>query len=255
MLITETTRGAQPRPPDFSRETVVERLAAALEETFAKGGAVLMPVFAMGKTQELLAQLHFLQKMRRLPQTPIYIGGLGRSFSDIYDRLAARSRRKHPKLQLLDDIQPQVMDGRRARDFSPKKGHIYLISSGMMTENTLSNIFAQEFLAHDRHSIFFVGYCDPNSPAGKLRATKRGDSVTLNAAQGPQPVRCRVEHFDFTAHAQREDLLSYILDVKPRVCVLVHGDKPALEWFKQELATQAPGMKVVIPTPGEGIEL
>ncbi len=93
-----------------------------------------MPVFAMGKTQELLAQLHFLQKSRRLPETPIYIGGLGRSFCEIYDRLAGRSRRKYPKLNLLDDIAPQVMDGRRARDFSPKKGHIYLISSGMMTE-------------------------------------------------------------------------------------------------------------------------
>jgi len=254
-LIVETTRGAQPRPANFSREEVVERLAVALEETFAKGGAVLMPVFAMGKTQELLAQLHFLQKMRRIPQTPIYIGGLGRTFCDIYDRLAARTRRRYPKLQLLDDIQPQVMDGRRARDFSPKKGHIYLISSGMMTEHTLSNIFAQEFLAHDRHSIFFVGYCDPDSPAGKLRATKRGDSVTLNAANGPQPVRCRVEHFDFTAHAQREDILSYILEAKPRVCVLVHGDTPALAWFQQELAAQAPGMKVIIPPPGEGIEL
>jgi Cft2 family RNA processing exonuclease len=255
VLITETTRGAQPRPEHFSRDETVERLAVALEETFAKGGAALMPVFAMGKTQELLAQLHFLQKLRRIPQTPIYIGGLGRTFCDIYDRLAARTRRKYPRLQLLDDIQPQVMDGRRARDFSPKKGHIYLISSGMMTENTLSNIFAQEFLAHERHSIFFVGYCDPESPAGRLRATKRGDPVTLNATHGAQPVRCRVEHFDFTAHAQREDLLGYILDVQPRVCVLVHGDPAALAWFQTTLAAQAPGMKVIIPTPGEGIEL
>jgi Cft2 family RNA processing exonuclease len=255
VLITETTRGSQPRPENFSRETVVEALAVALEQTFAQGGAALMPVFAMGKTQELLAQLHHLQKSRRLPETPIYIGGLGRSFCEIYDRLAARSRRKYPRLQLLDDIEVQVMDGRRARDFSPKKGHIYLISSGMMTENTLSNVFAQEFLAHERHGIFFVGYCDPDSPAGKLRATKRGDSVTLNAEYGPQPVRCRVEHFDFTAHAQREDLLAYILDVKPRVCVLVHGDAPALEWFLRELAAQAPEMKVVLPPPGEAIEL
>lgn len=255
VLITETTRGSQPMPGGFTREGEVERLALALEQTFAQGGAVLMPVFAMGKTQELLAQLHFFQKSRRLPETPIYIGGLGRSFCEIYDRLAGRTRRKHAKLNLLEDIRPQVMDGRLARDFSPKRGHIYLISSGMMTENTLSNIFAQEFLAHERHGIFFVGYCDPQSPAGLLRATKRGDSVTLNAAYGAQPVRCRVDHFDFTAHAQREDLLRYILDVRPRVCVLVHGDQPALAWFQQELAVQAPGMKVVLPPPGEGIEL
>lgn len=255
VLITETTRGTQPRKEGFSRDNEIERLATAIEQTFAQGGAVLMPVFAMGKTQELLAQLHFLQKMRRLPETPIYIGGLGRSFCDIYDRLAARTRRKYPKLRLLEDIQAQVMDGRRARDFNPKRGHIYLISSGMMTENTLSNIFAQQFLAHERHSVFFVGYCDPFSPAGLLQATPRGGSVTLNAAYGAQPVRCRVEHFDFTAHAQRDDLLAYILEVKPRACVLVHGDPPALDWFQRELAARAPEMKVVVPPPGEGIEL
>ncbi len=255
VLITETTRGAQPRRDNFTRDMEVERLAISIEETFAKGGAVLMPVFAMGKTQELLAQLHFFQKSRRLPETPIYIGGLGRSFCEIYDRLAGRTRRKYPKLNLLEDIAPQVMDGRRARDFNAKRGHIYLISSGMMTEHTLSNIFAQEFLAHERHSIFFVGYCDPQSPAGLLRATKRGDSVTLNAAHGPQPVLCKVDHFDFTAHAQRDDLLSYIKEVNPRVCVLVHGDAPALAWFQQELAAQAPQIKVVIPPPGEAIEL
>jgi Cft2 family RNA processing exonuclease len=255
VLITETTRGAQARKEGFSRDNEIERLATAIEQTFAQGGAVLMPVFAMGKTQELLAQLHFLQKMRRLPETPIYIGGLGRSFCDIYDRLAARTRRKYPKLRLLEDIQAQVMDGRRARDFNPRRGHIYLISSGMMTENTLSNIFAQQFLAHERHSIFFVGYSDPLSPAGLLQATPRGGSVTLNTAYGAQPVRCRVEHFDFTAHAQRDDLLAYILEVNPRACVLVHGDPPALAWFQKELAARAPGINVVVPPPGEGIEL
>jgi Cft2 family RNA processing exonuclease len=255
VLITETTRGAQPRPAGFTRAGEVERLAQAIEQTFAQGGAVLMPVFAMGKTQELLAQLHFFQRQRRLPETPIYIGGLGRSFTEIYDRLAARTRRQHPRLQMLETIQPQVMDGRRARDFNPKRGHIYLISSGMMTENTLSNIFAQEFLAHERHSVFFVGYCDPESPAGRLRATPRGGQVVLNNQYGPQPVRCRVEHFDFTAHAQREDLVDYIVETNPRTCLLVHGDTPALDWFKQELGTRAPNMRVIVPPPGEALEL
>jgi Cft2 family RNA processing exonuclease len=255
VLITETTRGAQPRPPGFTRDGEVERLAQAIEQTFAQGGAVLMPVFAMGKTQELLAQLHFFQRQRRLPETPIYIGGLGRTFTEIYDRLAARTRRQHQRLQLLETIQPQVMDGRRARDFNPKRGHIYLISSGMMTENTLSNIFAQEFLAHERHSVFFVGYCDPESPAGRLRATPRGGQVVLNSQYGAQPVRCRVEHFDFTAHAQREDLVDYIVEANPRTCLLVHGDAPALDWFKQELGKRAPDMRVIVPPPGEVLEL
>ena len=100
-----------------------------------------------------------------------------------------------------------------------------------------------------------MGYSDPESPAGRLLATPHGKEVTVNPKAGPQPVRCRVEHFDLTAHALREDLLDYILRTGPRVCVLVHGDPPALEWFRERLAEEAPGMKVVIPEPGATLEL
>jgi Cft2 family RNA processing exonuclease len=145
------------------------------------------------------------------------------------------------------------MDGKLARQIKVKKGHIYLISSGMMTERTLSNIFAQNFLPHENHSIFFVGYCDPDSPAGRLRAVGQGGRVTLNGEAGEQPVRCQVDYFDMTAHAQREDLLGYIKEVNPRVCVLVHGDPPALEWFQSQLADT--GIKVILPPPGEAISV
>lgn len=249
-LIIETTRGAQPRPEGFSRNGVIDRLVNSIQATFARGGAVLIPIFAMGKTQEILALLYFLQRQGRLPVCPIYIGGLSRTFSQVYDRLAGRSVRSHSNLQLLDDIAPQVIDGRTVRDLKPKRGQIYLISSGMMTEKTLSNVLAQQFLAQERHSIFFVGYCDPESPAGRLRATPRGESVVLSKEYGSQPVLCEVDHFDFTAHAQREDILDYILKVNPRVCVLVHGDAPALAWFQEQLTLLRPAMKVVIPEPG-----
>ncbi len=255
VLIIETTRGANANPPGFTREGEVDRLCASIIKTFQRGGAVLMPVFAMGKTQELLATLHFLQRQKKLPETPIYIGGLGRSFCDVYDKLAHRSRRKYPNLNLLEDIAPQVMDGRSLRVFSPKKGHIYLISSGMMTENTLSNLFAQVFLTQERHSIYFVGYCDPESPAGKLKMTKRGGGVTLNDNNGEQPVNCEIDSFDFTAHGQREDILQYIREVQPREVLLVHGDTPALDWFKAELKSLEPQMKVTLPPPGIAIEI
>jgi Cft2 family RNA processing exonuclease len=254
-LIIETTRGANPTPPHYARDTEIDKLANAILETFDRGGAVLIPVFALGKTQEALAFLHFLQKQKRLPQCPIYIGGLGRTFSGIYDKLARSAPRAHPELQLLSGIQPQIMDGRLARESKPKRGHIYLISSGMMTEKTLSNLFAQNFLPQERYGIFFIGYCDPDSPAGRLKATPRGEKVIVNPLAGEQPVNCRVESYDFTAHSRREDLLRYILDVNPRVCVLIHGDPEALEWFQHELQNTRPEMKVVIPPPGLSLEI
>jgi Cft2 family RNA processing exonuclease len=254
-LIIETTRGANPRKEGFTRTGEIARLAESIRTTFERGGAVMIPVFAMGKTQEALASLHLLQRRGEIPHCPIYIGGLGRSFTQVYDRLAARTPRAHANLHLLEDVRPQIMDGRIAREIKPKRGHIYLISSGMMTENTLSNLLAQKFLSEPRHSIFFIGYCDPESPAGKLLATAPHGTVTLHPATGEQTVQCSLDRFDLTAHAQREDLLHYILTVDPRVCVLIHGDQPALEWFQQELAQQRPKMQVIIPPAGETLKI
>jgi len=250
-LIIETTRGAQPRPEGYTRQRELAKLAAGINATFERGGTVLIPVFAMGKTQETLAALHLMQEKGEIPECPIHIGGLSRAFTQIYDKLSATSRRAHGDLGLMEDVRPQIMDGRKARNTRPRQREIYLISSGMMTEHTLSNVFAQRFLSVERHGIFFVGYCDPASPAGKLLATPEGEMVELARHSGEQPILCQVEKLDLTAHAQREDLLKYILTVRPRVCVLVHGDPPALTWFQSKLAEQAPEMQVIIPPPGE----
>lgn len=255
-LVIETTRGAQPGKPGFSREGELLRLAKSIEETFNKGGAVLIPAFALGKTQEILTGLHLLQKSRDLRDCRIYVGGLGRILTVAYDKLCGRVRRNHHRLVMLEEIEPEIMDGKKIHAFRPRAGEIYLISSGMMTPKTLSNILAQRLLADERHSIFFVGYCDPFSPAGRLLATPRGGRVALNDSDpDDQPVHARVEKFDMSAHAEREDILDYIVRLNPRQCLLVHGDPQASAWFKEQLADKAPTMKVMLPPSGETIEL
>ena len=251
VLITETTKGASPKKAD--RVDVIERLVKSIEETFENGGAVLIPIFAMGKTQEFLAEVYLQLQKGRIGKRPIFIGGLGKNFSAIYDKLAKRSPRFHPELKLLNHGMPEVMDGKKVRNFKPRKGDLYLISSGMMTEKTLSNTLGQKFLENPKNSIFFVGYCDSESPAGRLLDTKPGEYVVLESLAGEQQVNCKVQHFDLTSHALREDILDYILKVNPRVCMLVHGDTEALAWFQGQLATLRPEMKVVIPPAGETI--
>jgi len=254
-LIIETTRGANPSPEGDTREKIVERLLQAIGKTFERGGAVLIPVFAMGKCQEALTLLHEAMAEGKIPPSKIYIGGLSKSFSYVYDRTLDYDQRRRPALSIMDEIKPEVMDGRTASSMKPKKGHIYLISSGMMTENTLSNLFGQRILARENDSILFIGYSDPESPAGRLQKTPRGGRVVLCQRAGDQPVLCHVEYFDLTAHARREDILNYILTLNPRNCLLVHGDAPALEWFRQELHSARPNMRVTIPKPGEEISI
>src|SRR5690606_898936 len=74
VLIMETTRGARSAPPGFTREAEIERLAKAIEEVHARRGSILIPVFALGRTQEVLALLAMLMETGRLPRQPVYIG-------------------------------------------------------------------------------------------------------------------------------------------------------------------------------------
>jgi hypothetical protein len=100
------------------------------------------------------------------------------------------------------------------------------------------------------------GYADPNSPAGHVRSAKPGDLVELSSSDAPPvPFNCHREIFTFSAHARRDDLLAYAIKVRPKTILLVHGDDPAIDWFKRELYAALPDCKVMAPPPGQPIEL
>lgn len=255
VLIVETTRGDHATPEGFTRAGEELRLAHAINAAFARGGAALIPVFALGKTQELLAMLHEFRRKGLLGLCPIYIGGLGTKLTEIYDKLAHETPRQKHQLQILDAVAPFTMAGKAATEVPLKPARIYAISSGMMTEKTLSNSFARKVLSDPQQSVFFVGYADPASPAGRIRAAVPGDMVSLSNEFPPQPLNAQVDAFNFSAHATRESLRAYVNKVRPKKVVLVHGDEPAIEWFRAALTADLPASEIIVPTPGVALEL
>jgi Cft2 family RNA processing exonuclease len=254
ILIMECTRGDTPAPATWSRAGEEQRLGHAIENAFARGGCVLIPVFALGKTQEVLAMLYKLRREKIL-DFPIYIGGLSSKISDIYDRRARMGRRQLPRLQLLDELRPFVLNAETIHEAQARAGRVYALSSGMMTPKTLSNTFAQRIVDQPRHSVFFVGYADPESPAGILRNALPNEQVTLDPGEAPQHVRCHIEQFQFSAHASRESLIGFAARLAPKKVVLVHGDPPAVEWVRARLTLDLPNSEIIVPTPGVEIEL
>jgi Cft2 family RNA processing exonuclease len=216
---------------------------------------VLVPVFALGKTQEVLAMFYKFKRARLIEDVPIYIGGLSSKMTGIYDRRANDSPRVIPRLQLFPEVAPFVLNGKTIADAPARPGRIYALSSGMMTPKTLSNIFARRVIDHPEHSIFFVGYSDPESPAGILRRAQPEELVSLDEDEPAQPLRCQIEQFQFSAHASRESIFDYIKRVAPRKMVLVHGDVPAVEWVRASAAAVLPATEVIVPPPGVEIEL
>jgi Cft2 family RNA processing exonuclease len=152
-------------------------------------------------------------------------------------------------------VEPFVLNAQTIDDAPARAGRIYALSSGMMTPKTLSNIFARRLLSEPQHSIFFVGFADPESPAGILRAAQRGDLVALDPDEPPQELRCHIETFQFSAHASRESLVAYVRKLAPKKVLLVHGDPPAVEWVRAQIAAALPGSDVIVPAPGLEIHL
>ena len=256
VLIMECTRGDHANPAGWTRAGEERRLAGALEDAFARGTCVLIPVFALGKTQEILAMLYkFRRESRKLSgEFPIYIGGLSSKFTDIYDRRARMTRRQLPRLQLMRDAAPFILNDETVRDAPLRAGRVYVLSSGMMIPKMLSNVLARRLIENPQHSIFFVGYANPESPAGLLRDAGLGGEVALDPDKPPQRIRCNVEQFQFSAHATRETLIEYAKKLSPRKIVLVHGDPPAVEWMRAKLSAELPDSEVIIPEPGVELE-
>src|SRR5438552_18597290 len=85
VLIMETTRGNRDLPPGFTREGEIERLSQSIQRVLARGGSILIPTFALGRTQEILALLALLMAESKLDSQAICIGGLGRVLTELYD--------------------------------------------------------------------------------------------------------------------------------------------------------------------------
>jgi Cft2 family RNA processing exonuclease len=255
VLIMETTRGNRATAAGFTREAEIERLTNALHVVLARKGCVLIPTFALGRTQEILALLALLMRTGKLQNQPIYIGGLGRVFTEIYDLEAHRAHRQHQNLRLTEALNLIVLEKGQAEKMKLSGGRIFVVTAGMMSEHTAAHDLAARMIGDERQAIFFVGYADPDTPGGRLKAAKAGETFTFSGSAGEVTKRCQIEDFDLTAHANREELLDFVGQISPRAVLLGHGDADSRQWFEDQIRTRHPKIKVIQPEPGKSVEV
>lgn len=252
VLIMECTHGDTQRDPDYSRRKEMLRFAEAIRSTLENDGAVLIPVFALGKSQELLCEIGRFKEQGLIPDVPVFFGGLSTKITQIYDKLADRTPRRDPGYRLRETVEIHGLPKQTEGPLVPSPGNIYLVSSGMMSEHTISNALARTVMTHPNDSILFVGYSDPESPAGRIKAANTGDPVSLREKGGGQlyTLRSRIECFDFSGHATRDALVDYACRLNPGTILLVHGDPGAMETMRRMLSDKLPSARIIIPEPG-----
>lgn len=249
-LIMETTRGTTERLPENSRFNECNRLLEIINHTLDRGGSCLIPVFALGRMQEILCLLHYARTQDLLPKCPIYCSGLGLDLIEYFDTISRKTGLINFRKKIATQLKVEALKTTLYPGENASLG-IYLLSSGMMLPNTPSYAAAASMVEHPHNSICFVGYCDPETPGGKLLSTAHEESFLFKELNYVGKIRATINKFDLSAHADRNELINYATKTSPRAIVLTHGEASAREWFEQELTIELPRAKVINPEPGK----
>ncbi len=248
-LVLETTRGGTTRPDGMSRAEESDRLIATVSETIRHGGSCLLPVFALGRMQEILSLLHEAFRQGRIPECPVYTSGLGMDLANYFDYLSRKNSALQFRKRVLKDLGVRKIPRDITPGRSPHGPAIYAASSGMLVEHTPSYRLAAAMIGDSANTVCFVGYCDPDAPGYDILSAGHGSSVLFEALDFETPCRARVEKFDLSSHADREELLDYAIARNPSTVLLSHGDPEARGWFEEELYASVLDARVIDPDP------
>ncbi len=254
VLILESTHGATPEVQLPSKESEQLRFAKKANRILGEGGSILIPVFALGKTQEMLAMIWKLMEQGTLAKHEIYTGGIGKKISIVYDKNRFVVPYNDLGLILGDIPQNDLYDVEQIDDIL-RRPSIVLAGSGMIIENTMSFKLAKRWLSHSKSAIFPVGYMDQETPGYRIRQASKGDLIQLTDASEPQNVRCDIDQFRFSAHSGRDGLLRIVEQLRPSTIILVHGEHSSIDWMGYSILNKFPKTKVYAAEIGKQLKL
>ena len=258
-VVTESTYGGRHHEPAAE---AVAQLAEAVRETAEDRGVLLIPSFAVGRTQEIVWHLDRLLSAGEIPHVPLYLDSPMASLaSDIY--------REHPGY--YDDETSQLLASgetpldypgavvadtvRRSRAIATApRPMIIVASSGMLTGGRVLNHLA-ELIDDPAMTLLFVGYQGQGTLGAHIQAGAR--QVQLEGVE--REVRCRIRTIDgFSAHADDSELLDWLAHfararLKPQRVFLVHGDPEASAALEPEV--RALGLEPYRPVWRETVDL
>lgn len=240
-LIIETTYGATDSSILGSWESEAKRLSKHANKILHNDGSILIPVFALGKTQEILSTIYSLISKKQLSETILYTGGVSKEISNIYDRNRFIVNYCKKDLSLRNIPQTDFNEINDLNIFSKNPG-IVLASSGMILKDTPSFKFTKHWLRQKKFAIFIVGYIDETAPGFVISNAKKNDSIYFDNEL--QKVNCEIERFYFSAHSKREELLEIVKRINPEKIILVHGSQEAKNWIGEKILMLNSKLKV-----------
>lgn len=255
LLIMESTYGNRMHDP---YDEVEEEVAEAIRSTAASGGKIIIPSFAVGRTQILVFILHKLFDQNRIPDMPVFVDSpLACDATDVFRKYPEYLDRETKRVFLLDEADPflfkrltYIHDVENSKKLnSMAYPHIVISGSGMAEGGRILHHLRNN-IEDPKNLIMFVGYAAKETLARKIMDGNR----VVKIFGEEHTVRSKIKIIDaFSAHADRRDLLDYVKLNSPdrlKHIFLVHGEQDQVISLRDGLRSN--GYKnVYFPAPGE----
>jgi metallo-beta-lactamase family protein len=255
-MLVESTYGDRLHDPEDPKDA----LARVINEAAERGGPLLIPSFAIGRTQELVYYIRELEDEGRIPILPVRVDSpMAAAATQIYQRTREEQDEDYASV-LANNRQPlrtrsmlTASTREESKRLNDERGRRIIISaSGMMTGGRVLH-HARRILPDERATVLFVGYQAGGTTGRRILDGEREVRIMKENV----PVRCHVERIGgLSAHADWKEVLRWLEPLKtaPRRVFTTHGEPEAAEAMAAHIRERF-GWRVDAPQYGERVEL
>ncbi len=254
ILFIESTYGDRVHP-DVDAPADLERI---VNETFEDRGVVLIPAFAVGRTQTLLYHLHKLMEANRIPDVPVYVDSpMATSATYLYYRYPTYHKVKFNQTEFARQLETNMLVFVKSSEHSKslntiRRNAIIISSSGMMTGGRILHHLYHR-LRNKQDTLVIAGY-QAVGTRGRRLVDKEPEIKIFGESV---PVLCRVENISsFSGHADSNELFAWMrgFEQKPKMTFVVHGENPGTAVYAQRIRSEL-GWNVFEPQYMESVSL
>jgi metallo-beta-lactamase family protein len=256
-LIVESTYGDRLHAPV---ESVLGELADIVKRTYARGGKMIVPAFAVGRTQQLVLMLHQLIEAGRIPAFPIFVDSpLAVNVTEVFRKHAELFDEEARKFVMQDEDPFGFSRLRYIRDVNESKalndlhGPFMVISASGMCEGGRILHHLKNNIGDPRNTVLLTGYQAENTLGKKIEMKLQEVPVFGEM----MPLRAEVVKLDaLSGHADQHDLIEWIRPLAPTLkrVFLVHGEAEQQDGMASKLR-EVYGLEVVVPKRGDAFPL
>jgi len=256
-LIMESTYGDRVHAPI---ESVASKLADIVNRTFERRGKMIVPAFAVGRTQQLVLLLHQLINAGKIPGFPIFVDSplavnvteVFRRHPELYDE-EARAFLEHHQDPFGFSRLTYVRDVEQSKALNDLRGPFMVISASGMCEAGRVLHHLKNNIGDPRNTVLITGYQAENTLGRKIE--QRQPEVPIFG--DPMPLRAEVQDLDaLSGHADRDEMLNWLKPIARSLkkVFLVHGEPDQQVKFAAALGERY-GLNVIVPERGSSFDL